>query len=220
MFEIPCQPNYLNSISLSKHLLNFFKVFFFYCDIILFMLSSSFHMVPTWPDLHLTWPTTWSPFDLTFTWPDLYLTWPSTWSPLDLTYHLVPSPHLTWPLLDLTFHLILTWPDPSLDLHPTPFQLSWAICTLRHPITQNPGSPNFVPPSNWTTALYFVVVLLYIIQGHKIKPRQNCIPQAKCVWRHPPGDEIYRKSNLSVFEVDGKKNKVTYSDLILLNALK
>ncbi|XP_054606848.2 histone acetyltransferase KAT7 isoform X4 [Nothobranchius furzeri] len=30
---------------------------------------------------------------------------------------------------------------------------------------------------------------------------------AKCVWKHPPGDEIYRKGNISVFEVDGKKNK-------------
>ena len=26
---------------------------------------------------------------------------------------------------------------------------------------------------------------------------------AKCSWRHPPGNEIYRKNNLSVFEVDG-----------------
>lgn len=32
--------------------------------------------------------------------------------------------------------------------------------------------------------------------------------QAKCVWKHPPGDEIYRKGAISVFEVDGKKNKV------------
>ncbi|MEQ2209401.1 Histone acetyltransferase kat7, partial [Xenoophorus captivus] len=31
--------------------------------------------------------------------------------------------------------------------------------------------------------------------------------KAKCVWKHPPGDEIYRKGNISVFEVDGKKNK-------------
>ncbi|XP_015261125.1 PREDICTED: histone acetyltransferase KAT7 [Gekko japonicus] len=30
---------------------------------------------------------------------------------------------------------------------------------------------------------------------------------AKCVWKHPPGDEIYRKGSISVFEVDGKKNK-------------
>jgi hypothetical protein len=30
----------------------------------------------------------------------------------------------------------------------------------------------------------------------------------KCKARHPPGDEIYRDGNVSVFEVDGRKNKV------------
>lgn len=34
------------------------------------------------------------------------------------------------------------------------------------------------------------------------------VQQAKCVWKHPPGDEVYRKGAISVFEVDGKKNKV------------
>ncbi|KAK0570042.1 Histone acetyltransferase [Tilletia horrida] len=29
----------------------------------------------------------------------------------------------------------------------------------------------------------------------------------KCKMRHPPGDEIYRDGNVSVFEVDGRKNK-------------
>lgn len=33
------------------------------------------------------------------------------------------------------------------------------------------------------------------------------------MWKHPPGDEIYRKGSISVFEVDGKKNKVKSSDL-------
>ncbi|ESO07264.1 hypothetical protein HELRODRAFT_76642 [Helobdella robusta] len=42
---------------------------------------------------------------------------------------------------------------------------------------------------------------------------------AKCVWRHPPGDEIYRKGNLSVFEVDGKKNKIYCQNLCLLAKL-
>ena len=28
---------------------------------------------------------------------------------------------------------------------------------------------------------------------------------AKCVWKHPPGDEIYRKEKLSVFEICGKR---------------
>ena len=32
--------------------------------------------------------------------------------------------------------------------------------------------------------------------------------QAKCSWRYPPGDEIYRKGNITFFEVDGKKEKV------------
>ncbi|PVD30364.1 hypothetical protein C0Q70_09628 [Pomacea canaliculata] len=43
--------------------------------------------------------------------------------------------------------------------------------------------------------------------------------KAKCVWRHPPGDEIYRKSTISVFEVDGKKNKVYCQNLCLLAKL-
>jgi histone acetyltransferase MYST1 len=30
----------------------------------------------------------------------------------------------------------------------------------------------------------------------------------KCALRHPPGDEIYRDGALSVFEVDGKDNKM------------
>lgn len=32
--------------------------------------------------------------------------------------------------------------------------------------------------------------------------------QTKCQARHPPGDEIYRDDLISVFEVDGRKNKV------------
>ncbi|GFN82447.1 protein bccip homolog, partial [Plakobranchus ocellatus] len=42
---------------------------------------------------------------------------------------------------------------------------------------------------------------------------------AKCLWRHPPGDEIYRKGNISFFEVDGKKNKVYCQNLCLLAKL-
>ena len=30
---------------------------------------------------------------------------------------------------------------------------------------------------------------------------------AKCVWNHPPGDEIYRKEPISVFEICGKRYK-------------
>nr|CAB3257901.1 ZF(C2HC)-2 zinc finger protein [Phallusia mammillata] len=42
---------------------------------------------------------------------------------------------------------------------------------------------------------------------------------AKCVWRHPPGDEIYRKGTVSVFEVDGKKNKIYCQNVCLLAKL-
>ncbi|TNN51392.1 Histone acetyltransferase KAT7 [Liparis tanakae] len=42
---------------------------------------------------------------------------------------------------------------------------------------------------------------------------------AKCVWKHPPGDEIYRKGKISVFEVDGKKNKIYCQNLCLLAKL-
>ena len=33
--------------------------------------------------------------------------------------------------------------------------------------------------------------------------------QGQCQWRQPPGKEIYRKSNISVYEVDGKDHKVS-----------
>lgn len=33
-------------------------------------------------------------------------------------------------------------------------------------------------------------------------------PQGQCQWRQPPGKEIYRKSNISVYEVDGRDHKV------------
>ncbi|XP_061432452.1 histone acetyltransferase KAT7-like isoform X2 [Lethenteron reissneri] len=42
---------------------------------------------------------------------------------------------------------------------------------------------------------------------------------AKCVWKHPPGDEIYRNGSVSVFEVDGKKNKTYCQNLCLLAKL-
>ncbi|ORY79741.1 acyl-CoA N-acyltransferase, partial [Leucosporidium creatinivorum] len=38
----------------------------------------------------------------------------------------------------------------------------------------------------------------------------------KCKTRHPPGDEIYRDGKVSVFEVDGRKNKIYCQNLCLL----
>ncbi|XP_068632439.1 histone acetyltransferase KAT7 isoform X2 [Battus philenor] len=40
--------------------------------------------------------------------------------------------------------------------------------------------------------------------------------RSKCVWRHPPGDEVYRKDNLSVWQVDGRKHKQYCQQLCLL----
>ncbi|CAO1620086.1 unnamed protein product [Sympodiomycopsis kandeliae] len=40
--------------------------------------------------------------------------------------------------------------------------------------------------------------------------------QMKCKVRHPPGDEIYRDGNVSIFEVDGRKSKIYCQNLCLL----
>jgi histone acetyltransferase MYST1 len=40
-----------------------------------------------------------------------------------------------------------------------------------------------------------------------------------CTLRHPPGDEIYRYNGLSMFEVDGKDNKIYCQNLCLLAKL-
>lgn len=43
--------------------------------------------------------------------------------------------------------------------------------------------------------------------------------RTKCTLRHPPGNEIYRKSNISFFEIDGRKNKIYAQNLCLLAKL-
>lgn len=43
--------------------------------------------------------------------------------------------------------------------------------------------------------------------------------KAECSWRRPPGKEIYREEDLSVFEVDGKENRVYCQNLCLLAKL-
>ncbi|XP_017293801.1 histone acetyltransferase KAT8 isoform X2 [Kryptolebias marmoratus] len=40
-----------------------------------------------------------------------------------------------------------------------------------------------------------------------------------CQWRQPPGKEIYRRSNISVFEVDGRDHKIYCQNLCLLAKL-
>lgn len=41
----------------------------------------------------------------------------------------------------------------------------------------------------------------------------------KCLLRHPPGNEIYRKGNISFFEVDGQQNEIYCQNLCLLAKL-
>ncbi|KAI6094569.1 hypothetical protein EDD16DRAFT_1784082 [Pisolithus croceorrhizus] len=41
----------------------------------------------------------------------------------------------------------------------------------------------------------------------------------KCKARHPPGDEIYRDGQVSIFEVDGRKNKIYCQNLCLLSKM-
>ncbi|KXN91698.1 Histone acetyltransferase KAT7, partial [Leucoagaricus sp. SymC.cos] len=41
----------------------------------------------------------------------------------------------------------------------------------------------------------------------------------KCKVRHPPGDEIYRDGGISIFEVDGRKNKIYCQNLCLLSKM-
>lgn len=39
---------------------------------------------------------------------------------------------------------------------------------------------------------------------------------SKCITRHPPGNEIYRDQNLSVFEVDGRKSKMYCQNVCMI----
>lgn len=43
--------------------------------------------------------------------------------------------------------------------------------------------------------------------------------RAKCSWYHPPANEIYRKGDLSIFEVDGQVGKIYCQNLCLLAKL-
>ncbi|CAL8090523.1 unnamed protein product [Calicophoron daubneyi] len=43
--------------------------------------------------------------------------------------------------------------------------------------------------------------------------------QLRCTWRFPPGDEIYRKENISFFEVDGERHPEYCQKLCLLTKL-
>ena len=55
----------------------------------------------------------------------------------------------------------------------------------------------------------------------KYRKSRKCLERhlTKCKLRHPPGNEIYRKSTISFFEIDGRKNKSYAQNLCLLAKL-
>jgi len=64
-----------------------------------------------------------------------------------------------------------------------------------------------VPPGNGPSPRFSTVTWFFLLD------------QMKCDLRHPPGNEIYRQGELSMFEVDGKKNKIYCQNLCLLAKL-
>mmetsp|Transcript_30790 Transcript_30790/g.63257 ORF Transcript_30790/g.63257 Transcript_30790/m.63257 type:complete len:695 (+) Transcript_30790:50-2134(+) len=73
----------------------------------------------------------------------------------------------------------------------------------------------FPPPYNQLDTLYICEFCLKYMR----KPRfflQHC---SECPRRSPPGQEIYREGNLSVFELDGKDHRVYCQNLCLLAKL-
>lgn len=72
-------------------------------------------------------------------------------------------------------------------------------------------------PQDLTTIpmVYICEYCLKYVKSNKCLERHL----AKCALRHPPGNEIYRKGNISIFEIDGRKNKNYAQNLCLLAKL-
>uniref|UniRef100_A0A803L080 Histone acetyltransferase n=1 Tax=Chenopodium quinoa TaxID=63459 RepID=A0A803L080_CHEQI len=73
----------------------------------------------------------------------------------------------------------------------------------------------FPPEYNDCVKLYFCEFCLNFMK-HKEQLQRH---MRKCDLKHPPGDEIYRSGTLSMFEIDGKKNKVYGQNLCYLAKL-
>ncbi|KAI8993309.1 acyl-CoA N-acyltransferase [Pilobolus umbonatus] len=69
------------------------------------------------------------------------------------------------------------------------------------------------PPTVCTQPILFICEFCfkYMNSAYMAKSHQD-----KCQRKHPPGDEIYRDGSISIFEVDGRKNKLYCSNLCLL----
>ncbi|XP_046372682.1 histone acetyltransferase KAT5-like [Haliotis rufescens] len=66
-----------------------------------------------------------------------------------------------------------------------------------------------------TPIVYICEYCLKYLKSNKCLERHL----AKCLLRHPPGNEIYRKGEISFFEIDGRKNKAYAQNLCLLAKL-
>lgn len=96
----------------------------------------------------------------------------------------------------------------------------WSRATLRNDFYKNILNIHFFKVQFWQTAVALITLYIFTARWPLNKNNlslwthwfgstvYNLSFQAKCVWKHPPGDEVYRKGSISVFEVDGKKNKV------------
>ncbi|KAF8404521.1 hypothetical protein HHK36_009406 [Tetracentron sinense] len=73
----------------------------------------------------------------------------------------------------------------------------------------------FPPEYNGCLKLYFCEFCLNFMK----RKEQHQRHMRKCDLKHPPGNEIYRSGTLSMFEVDGKKNKVYGQNLCCLAKL-
>ncbi|XP_078671607.1 histone acetyltransferase KAT5-like isoform X1 [Branchiostoma floridae x Branchiostoma belcheri] len=72
------------------------------------------------------------------------------------------------------------------------------------------------PPELTTISIVYICEFcLKYVKSRKCLERHR----TKCTLRHPPGNEIYRKSTISFFEIDGRKNKMYSQNLCLLAKL-
>ncbi|KAH9507305.1 3-ketoacyl-CoA thiolase 5, peroxisomal [Bulinus truncatus] len=76
----------------------------------------------------------------------------------------------------------------------------------------------FSPYPQELTSLPILYICEYCLKYLK---SAKCLERhlAKCLYKHPPGNEIYRNNKLSVFEIDGRKNKQYAQHLCLLAKL-
>ncbi|XP_059373510.1 histone acetyltransferase KAT6B-like isoform X2 [Carassius carassius] len=76
-------------------------------------------------------------------------------------------------------------------------------------------SSPYPPEYSRLPKLYLCEFCLKYVKSQDILQRHS----KKCGWFHPPANEIYRKDNLSVFEVDGNVSKIFCQNLCLLAKL-